>query len=116
MPSFFTPPTVDDIPRVLPDTRGPARLLMRHYAPLTRGRSVLKVAGHYVTRDIPATNDLIAAGREGFEWFLGGHLYIVTDAVATALLADGYELQTTEWEELTDTWGSYASDTWGTIG
>lgn len=113
---FFTPPTVDDIPRVLPDTRGPARLLMRHYSPLTRGRSVLKVGGHYITVDIPLNADLETAGREGYEWFLGGHLYTITDSVATALLADGYTVSTTEWNELTGTWGFYSSDTWETIG
>lgn len=113
---FFTPPTVADVPRVLPDTHGPARLLMRHYRPLSRGRSVLKVSGHYVTRDTPTTDDLTAAGREGTEWFLGGHLYDISDAVGTALVADGYTIETTQWNELTGTWGSYASDTWETIG
>lgn len=90
MPSVFTPPTVDDVPRVLPDTRGPALLLMRHYSELPRGRSVVKVGATYTTMDIPTTDQMTAAGVEGTDWFLGGHTYVVTDAVAAALFAAGY--------------------------
>jgi hypothetical protein len=86
----FVPPTVADIPRVLPDTRGPARLLMRHYSNTVRGRSVVKIGATYTTVDIPTTDQLVAAGAEGTGYFLGGHAYTVTDAVATALAADGY--------------------------
>lgn len=109
MPAVFIPPIVEDVPRILPDTRGPAYLLMRHYRPLERGRSVLKIAGHYVTRDIPSTDDLVAAGEEGTDWFLGGHLYVVTNAVAIALAADGYSV------DLPGTWGSHSSETWGDL-
>lgn len=109
MAAVFTPPTVNDIPRVLPDTRGPAFLLMRHYRPLTRGRSVLKIAGHYTTVDTPTTDQQNTAGREGYEWFLGGHLYVVTDAVATALAADGYSVDSG------GTWGDYSGTTWGEL-
>lgn len=90
MPSF-TPPTVDDVPRILPDSRGPGMLLMRHFSELPRGRSVVKIAGVYTTVDIPTTDQLTAAGVEGTDWFLGGHgPYTVTDAVGTALTAAGY--------------------------
>lgn len=91
MPTF-TPPTVEDVPRVLPDTRGPALLLMRHYSELPRGLSVVKVGGVYTTLDGPTTDQLTAAGTEGIDWFLGGHSYVVTDAVGTALTAAGYEV------------------------
>jgi hypothetical protein len=120
----FTPPLIADIPRILPDTRGPALLLMRHYRNLSRGRSVLKISGHYVTVDIPTTDQLVAAGAEGTGYFLGGHVYTVTDAVATALAADGYStsadlvvpsdaltwgfLSGLTWDEFVDQYG-----TWG---
>jgi hypothetical protein len=89
----FTPPTVDDVPRVLPETRGPAYLLMRHYRPLPRGHSVVWDGTHYRTVDVPTTDQLVAAGEEGTDWFIGGHgPYVVTDSVATALQADGYSV------------------------
>jgi hypothetical protein len=90
MPTF-TPPTIDDVPRILPDTRGPAYRLMRHYSNLARGRSVVWDGTHYHTVDIPTTDQLVAAGVEGTHWFLGGHgPYTVTTAVGNALTADGY--------------------------
>jgi hypothetical protein len=89
MPTF-TPPLIGDIPRVLPDTRGPARLLMRHYSPGVRGRSVLKIDGTWTTVDIPTTDQLVAAGEEGVDWFLGGHVYTVTQDTADALADAGY--------------------------
>ena len=87
----FTTPTVNDVPRVLPDSHGPGMLLMRHYSNLPRGRSVVLVAGHYQTVDVPTTDQLTAAGAEGTGWFLGAHgPYTVTTAVGNALTADGY--------------------------
>lgn len=91
MPTF-SPPTVNDVPRVLPDTRGPAYLLMRHYSPLPRGRSVLLRNGRYVTVDNPDNAELMTL-TEGTSYFLGGHLYDVTDTVATLLASDGYDIQ-----------------------
>jgi hypothetical protein len=121
---FFTCPTIADVPRVLPESRGPGMLLMRHYRNLSRGRSVLKVAGHYTTVDVPTTDQLVAAGQEGTGYFLGGHVYSVTDTVATALAADGYStsadlvvpsdtltwgfLSGLTWDEFVDSYG-----TWG---
>jgi hypothetical protein len=87
----FVPPTTADLPRILPDTRGPGLLLMRHYRNLSRGRSVVLVSGHYTTIDVPTTDQLVAAGAEGTGYFLGGHgPYTVTTAVGNALTADGY--------------------------
>jgi hypothetical protein len=109
----FTPPTVADTPRVLPDTRGPGRLLMRHYSLGVRGRSVVYSTGHYRTVDIPTTDQLVAAGREGIEWFLGGHAYTVTDAVATALAVDGYSTSADPVvPPRSITWGALAGGTW----
>lgn len=86
MPAAFTPPTIDDVPRYLPESTPVQKRLMRHYAPLARGRSVLLVNGHYTTVDVPDTTGL----TEGVHFFLGGHHYIVSDAMAAALFADGY--------------------------
>jgi hypothetical protein len=109
----FIPPTVEDVPRVLPDTRGPARLLMRHYRPLPRGRSVVYSTGHYRTVDIPTTDQLTAAGAEGTGWFLGGHSYAVTQAVADVLVADGYTVSADPVvPPRSITWGALAGGTW----
>jgi hypothetical protein len=85
MPTF-QPPTVADVPRVLPDTRGVQYLFARHCSNLPRGRSVLKTAGVYRTVDNPSQTDIDAAS----EVYLGGHVYTVTQAVADALTAAGY--------------------------
>lgn len=82
----FQPPTVEDVPRVLPDTRGAALLLMCHYSPLPRGRSVIWESGHFVTRDEPDSTGRV----EGVDLFLGGHVYTISDAMAAVLTADGY--------------------------
>jgi hypothetical protein len=83
---IFSPPTVADIPRVLPETRGVAYRLMRHYSPTVRGRSVLRTAGVYRTLDNPSQTDIDAAS----EVYLGGHIYTVTQTVADALTIAGY--------------------------
>ena len=85
----FNPPVANDKPPVLADTRGPARLLFRHFGSGPRGRSVVKTAGHYVTRDVLYDGDLVGL-TPGVDYFLGGHVYVVSPAVATALTADGY--------------------------
>lgn len=83
---IFNPPTVDDVPRVLPSTRGPAYWLFRHYAQ-TRGRTVLKsAAGVYTTVDTPTVDECAAAAAV----YLGGHQYVVSDAEAAALTSAGY--------------------------
>jgi hypothetical protein len=78
MPSF-TPPTElqssDDI------------LFGRYSIPV--GQSVVKVDGTYRTTPYPWLGE-IADLTEGVDYFLGGRTYEVTDAVATALQADGY--------------------------
>jgi hypothetical protein len=89
MPTF-TPPIIEDVPRILPDTRGPAFLLMRHYRNLSRGRSVVWDGTHFQTVDIPTTDQLVAAGAEGTGYFLGGHDYTVGNDLAGLIVADGY--------------------------
>jgi hypothetical protein len=90
MPTF-APPTVNDLPTILPATRGVQYRLWRHYGGNPAGVSVVKVNGVYTTIRTPTTVQLEAAGnREGIDFFLGGHVYTVTDAVSAALIADGY--------------------------
>ena len=85
MPTF-TPPTVEDGPRILPDSRGPGRALMRHYSPLPVGVSVLKIGGVYTTVRNPTTAQIDAADVA----YLGGHEHPVTDDEAADLTAAGF--------------------------
>ena len=55
------------------------------------GISVVKKAGHYLTVTTPWLGE-IAALTEGKDWFQGGRTYDITDAVATALRADGFTI------------------------
>lgn len=54
------------------------------------GVSVVLRSGHYVELPGPTGDDLI--GVEGTDWFLGGHVYYVSDAVGALLLADGFDV------------------------
>lgn len=88
MSPTFHPPTADTLPptvKGLPGN-GAAYLLLRHFKSRARGRTVLKTAGVYATVDNPTQEQLDAAT----EVYLGGHVYTVSDAVATALAAAGY--------------------------
>lgn len=91
MPTF-SPPTVDDSGPVSRDAaeimRNPLGYrLFRHYKSRARGRSVLKsLAGVYTTVDTPSQVDIDAAAV----CYLGGHIYPITSAEATALTAAGY--------------------------
>lgn len=82
----FTPPTVAEVPWVNADSTPLARRLFRHYGPLDRGRTVVRIGGVYSTVDNPDQLTLASAT----EVYLGGHVYTVTAAVATALIAAGY--------------------------
>jgi hypothetical protein len=82
----FQPPVICDWPRFLPETRGVEYLFARHLSPGCRGRSVLRIAGVYTTVDVPSETQIATAT----EVYIGGHIYPVTDAVATALTAAGY--------------------------
>lgn len=90
MARVFSPPTHDVLPPLLPTTQGVERQLWRHYKNRAVGRSVLKIAGVYSTIDTPS-QDVIDTATEVY---LGGHLYPVSDAVATALEAAGYTVGT----------------------
>lgn len=85
----FQPPTANDLPAVLPDTKGVQYRLFRFYGKNPRGKSVVRVAGHWVTMDYPLSETYVQ-GKDGVDFFLGGHIYTVTSAQAAALTADGY--------------------------
>lgn len=74
------------LPRVLPETKGPARALFSRSSALPVGQSVLKISGTYQTILDP-TEDQIASATEVYR---GGHVYEVSDTVATALTNAGY--------------------------
>ena len=90
----FQPPIDNNmVPPILPDTRGLARLLFRHYASNARGRNVYIIngtpgtgAGGTVTENAPTGYDFIN------RVFYGGHgAYTdVTAIEATLLTAAGY--------------------------
>lgn len=114
----FTPPLSYDMLSVLPETHGVQRQLFRYYAGNPRGLSVVKVAGHYTTVDTPYADILV--GKDGTDWFLGGHVYTVTQAVADALAADGYGTTPSppgpSWSTYaTAFWGEEAGYTWGVL-
>ncbi len=94
MPSF-QPPSHDVVPPVYldwPDRYRPvpplAQRLMRHFKSRARGRTVLKIDGVYKTYDMPTANQIAAAS----EVYQGGHVYQVTQTVADALEAAGYDV------------------------
>lgn len=82
----FIPPTADLTPPIQVEHRGPAFALFRHYKSRACGKSVLKIDGTYTTVVNPTVDQINAAT----EVYLGGHVYEVSDAVATALAAAGY--------------------------
>jgi hypothetical protein len=87
----FTPPTLtgssSHVPRVLPDTRGPALALYSKVTPHPSSQSILVDAnGVHTTVVNPSQDQITAASR----YYQGGRVYIVTDDEAAALTAAGY--------------------------
>lgn len=113
MPTF-QPPTVNDLPTILPETRGIQYRSWRHYGGNPAGVSVVKVNGVYTTIRTPTSTQLDAAGgRDGIDFFLGGHVYTVTQAVADALTAAGYTTGDDPAPPVRQlTWGALGGGTW----
>lgn len=82
----FNPPTVDDGARFRADADPTTRALFRHFVGPTRGRTVLKTGGTYVTSDAPYLDDILAADVV----YYGGHVHPVSDTEYTALVAAGF--------------------------
>lgn len=76
------PPTVEEGPI------GGHRLF--YFYKMLKGISVLKIDGQYVEYRDPSQDDIALAT----EVYLGGHEYPVSDAIAAALIAAGYEVIT----------------------
>lgn len=80
----FETPTVDEGPT------GPTRLDLFYTIP--KGVTVLKLNGVYTTERYPLSQDVINADAA----YLGGHIYIVSDAEAQDLIDAGFEDYLTE--------------------
>ena len=59
---------------------------MRHYGGQPEGQSVLKISGTYSTIPYPTQTQIDSAS----EVYLGGHVYTIDSATATALTNAGY--------------------------
>ena len=81
---FFSPPTHEE----------PIRSNVRplNYYRLTWAPSVVRVNGVFATVRSPHVDLLTAAGVEGVDYFIGGHLYEVSAQTASELVAAGYTL------------------------
>lgn len=109
MPWLFRPPIELLNPPVGPEHRGVAYRLFRYLGPQPVGVSVVGPYPNYATVQTP--DQLTLAGmRDGVDYFLGGHEYVVSDAVATALMVSGYGATPTEVE-----WGGLSESTWESL-
>jgi hypothetical protein len=80
----FTAPVSDLVPPILPDTRGPALGLFRHYKSRAQGRNVYIVNG-VASENSPTGSDVVT------RVFYGGHdPESITAAEAVILTAAGY--------------------------
>jgi hypothetical protein len=92
----FTPPTVD---------LGSGDSFFGRYS-VAVGQSVVRVNGTFQTTPYPWIGEL--TGVEGTDWFLGGHTYQVTEAIATELVAAGFTVTRLGFGE-----GPFGSDPFG---
>lgn len=115
---IFSPPTIEDL-SPLTTEKGPefktteewrmSQRLFRHYGARARGRSVLKIGGVYTIIDTPTSTDIDSAT----EYYAGGHIYTVSQAVADALAAAGFTTTPDPTPPARQiTWGFLAGMTW----
>jgi hypothetical protein len=83
---FFRPPTVDDGPRFRSDADRVTVALFSRFVGPTRGRTVYRTGGTFVTSDAPYLDDLLAADAV----YYGGHVTPVSDAEKAELEAAGF--------------------------
>lgn len=67
----------------------PPPLTRRKAVPVTETVSVVRVGGTLTLLKTPPHEQLVAAGVEGEDWFIGGHIYSVTEPLASELQALG---------------------------
>lgn len=81
MPTF-SPPTHEE----------PMRTKTRplNYYRLTHALSVVRVNGTFTAVRSPSSDLLTTAGVSGTDYFIGGHVYTVTSAIATELTNAGF--------------------------
>lgn len=91
MSLVFTPPTVFDVPRVVPWPHE-GNALFKFYSPLERGVSVFLLDDGTFTETQPANDEGVA------HTYHGGHEHPVTEAEAEALTSAGYGAYITEAE------------------
>lgn len=58
----------------------------------TWASSVVRINGTFTTVRSPNVETLTAAGVEGADYFIGGHIYKVSDATSLELQSAGYAL------------------------
>ena len=80
MPTFSTPTYELSVGRIARSFR----------FKLTYADSVVRVNGVLVQVKTPSHRQLKAAGAEGVDYFIGGHVYNITDAVAAELTAANF--------------------------
>lgn len=64
-----------------------------NYFRTTVSASVVRVDGQFVTIRTPSIYQCEAAGAEGTDFFIGGHIYDVADAIADELELAGYPVE-----------------------
>lgn len=85
MPTFV-PPTADTVQNYRADADPVAKAFGRHFKLRACGKTVIKEDGVYRTKSYPTQAELEAADA----YYLGGHIYEVSAAEATALTAAGF--------------------------
>lgn len=78
----FTPPTHEE--QIL------TSVAPLFYFRLTWAASIVRVNGTFTTVRAPHVDMLLAAGKEGTDYFIGGHIYQIPRSVANELIAAGY--------------------------
>lgn len=71
------------------------------------GVSVVRVGSQFRELPGPRADELV--GREGTDWFVGGHVYYVTDEIGEALASSGFDVDMDDGYGL----GAYGDENYG---
>lgn len=80
----FEPPYQEVRVRVIPRTNLTGKM--------RQGLSVLRINGAWITKQTPSPTEYQAADR----WYMGGHIYRLTDALAQELRTAGFTVTQVE--------------------